>query len=1119
MKPSYSFSYSSSSAIRVLLGALLVLGLGLASAAEATTPVMPRHPAPSPDGSTIAFSWQGDLWTVPTAGGEARRLTVHPGTDRHPVWSPDGRWIAFASDRHGGTDIFLLATDGAQPPRRLSHHSAGDRPVDFLPDSSAVVFTSRRGEGIRRSSTFWVVGLEGGTPYPLMDALGRWGTFSPDGSTFAFVRGTTRWNRTRYRGAANRDLWLWQPADGSAPGQQADGGSYRQLTTFDGDDDLPTWLDDSTLVGLSSRSGRKNLFAFDTTGGEARQLTDHQDYGIRFPRAAANGSVVAYEQGKHIWTLDPAGGDASPLSIEVSNDLLVNPQQRLTHRDDAAELAVHPDGELVALVVGGDLFLTAVVDEDDREISPPPTLRLTHTPEREQDIAFSADGNSLYFASRQSGNLDIYRLWRADEELEWIDSFEFKTEAAVASPAEEGLPTPSPDGERLAYQRGKGDLMLADLSSTGAVSGEPRALFEHWQLDGFQWSPDGRWLTYSKPDLDYNSEIYLHAVKVEGADSTPYNVSRHPREDESPHFSPDGRRLLWTSPRHDQDTDLWGVWLSREDDERTPEGWLRLFREQEDGDQKSEEKSDGDSAEQAEGDDEKGEDSDSAESQLPDVQIDFDGLWERVQALTDLRGEEGSPRAAEDGRRVIFTAQSTDGDAPDLYSVRWDGQDLQQLTEGGVGPRQITLLGEHIFYLDDDGRAHRREIDEGGDNESIPFAARRVANRRAEKEAVFDEAWLTLGEWFYDPDFHGVDWPTTAAQYRPWVTTAGHRSDFVDGMNLMLGELNASHMGYFEVGDSGDAERTGLLGASFDPAAGGPGLLITEVLPGSPAARVDVGLAVGDRLLAIDGEEVDANTNVWSLLTDTVGQKVRLTVLSASGERRGVTLEPISQGQLQALRYDQWVRERRQLVESLSEGRLGYLHIQAMNISSFEEFERNLFAAGHGKEGLVIDVRSNGGGWTTDYLMAALNVERHARTVPRDADPQANGYPQDRLPLASWPRPAITVADQESYSNAEIFSHAFKTLGRGLVVGQPTFGAVISTGAARLANGAFLRLPLRGWYVAGSDLNMENNGAVPDLLVPLPPQQDLAIEDDDQLEAAVRALLEGLEEDPRYGSW
>jgi tricorn protease len=291
------------------------------------------------------------------------------------------------------------------------------------------------------------------------------------------------------------------------------------------------------------------------------------------------------------------------------------------------------------------------------------------------------------------------------------------------------------------------------------------------------------------------------------------------------------------------------------------------------------------------------------------------------------------------------------------------------------------------------------------------------------------------------------------------------------------------------------------------------------VLPHSPSWRTDVGIEAGDRLLAVDGTVLSDTTNVFSLLVDTVDERVRLAVLGRDGDERTVIVEPVSFREQRRLRYDEWVRERRRLVDEWSGGRLGYIHIQGMNIPSFEEFERGLYAAADGKDGLLIDVRSNGGGWTTDYLMAVLMVQRHAFTVPRGADPSIRAYPQSRLPLAAWTRPAAALCNQDSYSNAEIFSHAFQSLQRGPLVGAPTFGAVISTGGMRTLDGALVRLPGRGWYVAPTGANMENQGAVPDVVVWQPPAEDASKTSDTQLQRAVEVLMETLDSDPRAGAW
>jgi tricorn protease len=364
-----------------------------------------------------------------------------------------------------------------------------------------------------------------------------------------------------------------------------------------------------------------------------------------------------------------------------------------------------------------------------------------------------------------------------------------------------------------------------------------------------------------------------------------------------------------------------------------------------------------------------------------------------------------------------------------------------------------------------------------------------------------------------------VDWPAQHAKYKPWALAASSDPDFSDVVNLMIGEANASHMGYYVRGGS-DGETTGFIGAFYDTESDGPGLLVREVLPDSPADRHDVKLVAGERVLAVDGSEITPDTNIYSLFVDTIGRRVPVRILGTSGDERVAVVIPIPASAERDLRYAEWVRERRRLAERWSGGRLGYVHIESMDMPSFEEFERNLFSAADGKDGLLIDVRSNGGGWTTDRLMAVLMVQRHAYTVPRGSDPTQRAYPTaERLPMAAWTRPALTICNEESYSNAEIFSHAFKTLERGKVLGRPTFGAVISTGGTTLMNGNWVRLPMRGWYVANTGVNMELNGAMPDVEVFQPPAEDRSVTTDTQLREAVDVLLSELETDPRRGAW
>jgi len=1057
--------------------------LTLAVPGLALDPPLPRHPALSPDGRQIAFSWQGDLWLAASDGGRAVRLTAHPAYDHAPVWFPEGRRLAFVSDRESSNDVYVLELPSGQP-RRLTFHQEDDRVHGMLGDH--VVFLSRRHEGWDRMAGIYRIPAAGGTEELMVRLLALEAAPSPDGRFLALVRGTTPSVRRHYRGAANRDLWLLE----------IETGALTRLTDTEWDEDGVAWAGNAALVFRSDNGGdTRNLFRLDLETRTLTQLTHHQGQDVRAPATSGDGRLAAYELWDAIHTV-PTDGSGEPrrLAFSVPADVLTPALERNTFRADADEVAISPDGTQVALVVRGNVYVTAQRSKELAAISPAPTVRVTGMPARERDVAWSPDGTTLVYSSDRDGRGELYRARPVGGGPFW-SAARFEEERLTRNQEDDASPAFSPDGTRLAFVRGRGTLKVADADGRNE-----RVIYSTWANLSYRWSPDSRWLAFSYQDAHGNSEVWI--VAAEGG--TPVNISQHPDLDTDPVWSSDGRRLYWKPRRQQRSMDIWGVFLSRADHERTPEQWVALLSE--DGSRSARPGRAGAAAEK-----------DGAEQKPPpQVVIDFEGIHERAQAVTTLAAEVGDYEVSPDGRTLVFAADP-DGQM-DLYKVRFDGKDLTRLTTGGQRPSQLAFSkdGKSIFY-----RTHRGTVAsvglDGRAGDPAPFAARHEVAVAALRGQVFGEAWRALDRVFYDPDFHGVDWKLQAERYRPLALQASTRRDYEDVINLMLGELNASHMGFRSPPDE-ERARTGMLGIEISVPADGRGVVVAEVLPDTPAARLDVALQIGDRITAVDGRPVDRNTNFFELLADTVGRPIRLGVDGRSGEREAL-VSPVNLFAARDARYRQWVRERRALTERWSDGRLGYIHIQGMNLPSLEEFQRELFAAADGKEGLLIDVRNNGGGWTTDYLMAMLMVRRHAWTVPRGADPEIRAYPGDRLPMPAWTRPAAVLADQASYSNAEIFSWAFRTLGRGKVIGMPTFGAVISTGGARLTDGSFVRLPGRGWYVAGSGINMENNGCPPDVLVPQPPEQDLTADADTQLARAVEVLLAELPEDPSLLPW
>ena len=1062
------------------MGSLLVLLFALLTSGPQP---FPRYPAIDPSGQQIVFSYQGDLWLVPVSGGLAQRLTVHPAYEAYPRWSPDGRRIAFTSDRYGHDDLFVMELAGG-PPQRLTYHSADDILTDWTRDGYLLFHTRRLFVQVEREAEIHAIPDTGGTPVRILDATGFQATRSPDGRFLAFERGSNATWRKGYRGSADRDIWLFD--------QQKR--TFRRLTDFDGNDYLPAWAGPRTLLFISERDGTYNLYRlFLNEDGSPRnapeQLTHFKGDGVRYFTVSADGRTIAFERQTDLYVLTLPEGTPRRLQIQVPYDERFDPVERRTFTSNATEYALSPNGQYLAFVVRGELFLRRNDPDDSR------TVRLTRHPWRDREPAWLND-STLVFVSDRAGQYDLYLLRAADSgTADLFESLTYEVIRLTDTPEDERAPVVAPDGRHLVFRRGRGTLLLARLE--GDRLQLVRTLLDGWATpEDVAWSPDSRWIAYSLPDLDFNTEVYIQPID---GSHPPVNISQHPKPDTHPVWSPDGSKLAFLSPRSSGDVDVWFAWLRRADWERTEEEWEAL---------------------------EKQSDRKRRDTLTAPLQIDLERIHERLRRVTALPGNEAELAISKDGETFYFVAnrggrtQNYQAEV-DLYRIRWDGSELKRLTDNNTNPRQVRLSrdGKYLFFLRPSGQLVRLNPDNGR-QETLRFEARMEIDYREERRQIFEEAWRVLAQGFYDPQFHGVDWQALHDKYLPWALRASTNRDFRDVFSWMLGELNASHLG-IRGPDRAETqrERTGLLGVEVEPVA--EGVRIRHVVPHSPADREQSRLYIGEIITAVDGTPVAAVDNFYRLLVDKVDERVRLTVQTPDGQTRTVIIRPVAS--LRQALYEEWVATRRALTERYSNGRLGYIHVQGMNWPSFERFERELVASGQGKEGLIIDVRYNGGGWTTDYLLTVLTVRRHAYTIPRGAAERLDlpdrrafraHYPfGERLPFAAWTKPVAALCNQNSFSNAEIFSHAFKTLKLGPLVGVPTFGAVISTGGVRLIDGSFVRLPFRGWFVYADDTNMENGPAIPDIIVEEAPDSK-ARGEDPQLRAAVEALLARIDAHP-----
>ena len=1027
---------------------------------------MARFPTPSPDGKELVFSYQGDLWRVSIEGGEAYRLTVHKAYDRFPQWSPDGKEIAFSSNRFGNDDIFVIPAAGGLPVQ-LTYFSSNDRVCDWTADGKTVLFTSRRDFYYNRMAVMYKVTRKNGeTPTKVAAAYLNSGKLSPDGQWLVYSRGRENWARKHYRGSSNADIWRYNLTTKQ----------FKRLTTHNGNDYYPLWSADSKKIFYVSDKGDDifNLWQMDLNGETKKQLTFFKTDAVRFPNISRDGNIIAFEQDVNIWTFKTAGGELQKLNIYAPSDVKSNLVENKTFQNKASEMIVAPDEKQAAFVVRGEIFVVKLKEKNKTGV----TKKLTNTWARERNICWAPNSDTLLYISDRNGNDDIFMLFSDDPtEKKLYKTLKIKEVQLTKSKLRDINPKFSPCGKKIGYINGLGDVHVMDVTGKN-----DKTLVTGWSEPDYNWSPDSKWIAYSRNDNEFNSDIFI--ISAAGGESV--NITQHPDDDLSPTWSQDGRKLGFVSERYGNTVDAWFVFLQKKDEEKTKQDW----EDAEEAEKESEKK--------------KKDEQENKKKKTVAVIIDFKDIHKRLRRLTSLPSNETNLVISPDGK--LFAFSSNANGKWNLYTVKWDGSELKRLTNGDVSPDNIQFNkdGKKIYYLSK-GKIKVISSD-GKDNKTLPFKAKMKIDYRAERAQKFDEAWQILNERFYDANFHGVDWDAMKKKYRPLAIEAATTEDFNNIVKLLLGELNASHLGIYGPDDS-PKTITGMLGLRFDESYNGKGLKVETVLPEGPCDQEMSKVSSGEVLLTIDGTEIASTTNIHQLLNDKVNEKIIIEVQAANGKKkRSLVVRPINQNQFNNLEYDRWVNEKRALVDRLSKGKVGYVHIRGMSMPSVEKFEMELYSVAHGKDGLIIDVRNNGGGWTTDMLLAILAPRPHAYTIPRGG---GKGYPEDRLPLYSWSKPVVTMCNEWSFSNAEIFSHAIKGLNRGKVVGTPTGGLVISTGGTRLIDGASFRIPFRGWYAAYSGLNQENNGCIPDVIVwDLP--GDAAKHIDRQLEKAVEVMLEGL---------
>ncbi len=1032
-----------------------------------------RYPAISPDGHHIAFSYKGDIFIVGSEGGEARQLTSHPAHDYSPVWSPDGKTICFASDRHGNFDLHTVPAAGGRP-YRITTHSADERPWAFTPDGRSVVFSAQIHDPAASMvfpkgtmTELYSVGIGGGRPEQILATPAEEVSFAGYDGTFVYQDkkgGENIW-RKHHRSSITRDIWLYKD------------GKHTRLTDFEGEDREPVVsADGKTLFYLSEAEGGFNVYSCPIDDPQStKRLTRHKIHPVRFLSMSDNGTLC-YGFDGDIYVMKPDGSPAR-LDISILADDSGNGQTTI-NVNGGGDNDVSADGSQIAFINRGEVFVASTKYKT--------TNQITHTAAAEADVTFSPDGKKLAYASERDGAWNIYtaELFHAGD-VNFANAT-LVTEKALfrASETDRKNPSFSPDGKELAYIEGRQRLMVLNLASgkTRQITDGSRCVSTSGDIH-YKWSPDGKWFTLS---FRGNANYAQNDVGIVSADGKGpiHNITESGYWDVSPTWVLDGNAILFKSDRYGRkDHARWNTtedvmiaFLNREAHERflmSPE-----------------EKEIADAANRS---------ADNKGKGSKDISIELDGISDRIERLTPLSADISSFELSKDGSTLYYLAQHEDGRCLWTYDVKNKSHKKIGAANGklrwtGKG-KTLYILGSRFSTFRKDGKS----IDHIGVRTTLDI------DHAAEREAMFNHVYRQEKVRFYRADLHGVDWEFFTDHYRKFLPHINNNRDFAELLSEYLGELNVSHTGArLRASKSASDASTARLGLFFDHSWDGNGLKVEEALAGGPFDSSSSGIEKGDIISHIDGVEILRGADYYPLLDRKAGRRILVGVKKASGETVDMVVVPIDKSEHNALLYDRWVKRNAETVDRLSGGRLGYVHIKAMNDNSFRHVYSEVLGKHGEKEGVVIDTRFNGGGGLHEDLEILFSGEQYFAKEIR-------GKFAGMTPGRRFNQPSIMVVGEANYSNAHGTPWMYKDRGLGKLVGMPVPGTMTSVIWETLQNPSlYFGIPVTGHKSKESGEFLENNQLYPDIMVE---NDKCRIPEgvDQQIEAAVRELLKDID--------
>ncbi len=1063
----------------------LVFGVLLVGKDAVTQAVLPSlsDPSISPDGKEISFVSGGDIWTVAAGGGEAHLLVTNPATESRPLYSPDGTKLAFVSTRTDAGNIYVLTLTTGELVR-LTYSDRPDSLDGWSHDGKWIYFTSAVNDVAGQGDIFRVSSA-GGTPLEVSREryLNEFESApSPDGQTIALMAkglSSAQWWRNGHAHIDETEVWL-KPI--------AESGKYQMLLKADAKHAWPMWsADGKTLFYMSDGSGAENIWAVSvSTPGSAKEMTRFKEGRVLWPSIGDGGKTIVFERNFAIWKMDTATGKAERVPITLRG---VPASPGVTHVTETnfGTMALSSDGKKIALIAHGEVFAASAKDGGEAQ-------RLTHTATAESDPVWSADSMKVVYRS-EAGTGEA-----SGHNLVMYDFAKGKQEILTRPGSEDSEAKWSPDGKSVAYLRNNKELHVLTVPiEAGTAVADRMVASGELPESSIAWSPDSQWVAYTADDS--RSFRNVRVVLAAGGESHAVSFLANGQIGEVV-WSPDGKYLLFDTAQRSEQAQIARVDLLPHVPKYREDEFRELFRPSKTPGTPTTPAATPQTEEKPET---PGADAKKKPEPVP-VKIVFEGIHNRLTFLPlGLNVEE--PVISPDGKTLLFAARVANQQSLYTYNLDELAKEppvARQLTStpGRKSDYAFSADNKDVFYLEN-GMVKTITI-ESRTPKTIAVSASMQIDFDAEKKVVFEEAWETLNRRFYDAKFNGHDWLKLHDEWTPYIAGVRTPDELRRDINLLIGELNSSHSGInrgMGPGNGPQPVQVGNLGLRFDREAYelGKGLVVREVIALGPAA-IEGSIKPGDRLVSVNGEDVGAK-NLDSMLEDTVGKRVVLGV-ETEGKTREAVVRPVSSVAAVGLLYRQWVESRRALVDRVSGGKLGYVHIADMSDASLQQLYIDLDAQNEAKQGVVVDVRNNNGGYINGYALDVFTRKNYLMMTPRDLTPVPS---RQNLGQRALGLPTVLVTNESSLSDAEDFTEGYRSLKLGEVVGEPTAGWIIFTGAQPLIDGSAVRVP--GWRIQdlrGQTMEMHPRPVDVEVARPL---GETETGSDAQLERAVQELL------------